>query len=354
MFMELSAFKGRRVLVTGHTGFKGAWLYKILDMAGADLDAVALPPKGSFLTELSISKRNRISSEQFFDIRDIKSVEGKIQQFKPDIVFHLAAQPLVRQAYRDPVETFETNVMGTLNILEAVRRHPSASAVVVVTSDKAYENNEWSWGYRETDRLGGIDPYSASKAAAEIVFSSYKRSLMDGSEVAMVSARAGNVIGGGDWSPDRIIPDAVRSVMEGRPLLLRSPDSTRPWQHVLEPLSGYLLLAQRLFAGETLSSSYNFGPDVNSPKTVFELVEIFFSSLGKGKVEVAQSQSEHHEAKLLQLNCDLAKQELLWHPKWSTDKTVEETSLWYRTFLDEERVDSVTTRQIEEYFGEGK
>ena len=352
--MDLSAFTGRRVLVTGHTGFKGAWLYKILDMAGADLDGVALPPNGNFLTELSISKRNRISSEQFFDIRDIKSVEGKIRHFRPDIVFHLAAQPLVRQAYRDPVETFETNVLGTLNVMEAVRRHPSTSALVVVTSDKAYENKEWLWGYRETDRLGGIDPYSASKAAAEIIFSSYKRSLLDGSEVAMVSARAGNVIGGGDWSPDRIIPDAVRSVMEGRPLLLRSPDSTRPWQHVLDPLSGYLLLAQKLIAGDRLSPSYNFGPDVSSPKTVLELVESFFSSLGEGKVEVAHSKSEHHEAKLLQLNCDLAKQELLWQPKWSTDKTVEETSLWYRSFLDEEGVDSVTTRQIEEYLGEEK
>lgn len=352
--MDLATFKGRRVFITGHTGFKGAWLYKVLDIAGASLDAVALPPVGNFLAELSFSEGNRPTGDKHLDIRDLKTLETRIRNFRPEIVFHLAAQPLVRRAYRDPVETFETNIMGTVNVIEAVRRQPTVKALVVVTSDKAYENNEWPWGYRETDILGGVDPYSASKAAAELVFSSYKRSMMNESGVAMASARAGNVIGGGDWSEDRIVPDAVRSVMERRPLALRSPNSTRPWQHVLEPLSGYLLLGQKLLNREKVSPSYNFGPDVVSPITVRELVEDFFTKLGRGQIELVEADNDHHEAKLLQLNCDLAKQELGWRPRWGPSETIEATASWYRTYLDRKSVDSVTTEQIESYFGEAK
>lgn len=350
--MNLEVFRGRRVLVTGHTGFKGTWLYKILDMWGARLDGLALPPQGGFMSSLSFAQNNPLVDDQFVDLRDFGAVKEKIAKFSPEIVFHLAAQPLVKRAYDDPLETFETNVIGTANLLEAIRQEPSVLAAVVVTSDKAYENQEWAWGYRETDQLGGIDPYSSSKAAAEIVFSSYKRSLFNGHGVAIASARAGNVIGGGDWAADRIVPDAVRSVMDEKSLLLRNPNSTRPWQHVLEPISGYLLLAEKLLGAEASSPAYNFGPDSSTTTTVLELVEALFSEFGRGTARLDKSRDRQHEANLLQLNCDLAKQELGWKPRWNTSRTIHETALWYQGFLNGLDMEEITKKQINTYFGD--
>jgi CDP-glucose 4,6-dehydratase len=347
----LFKYKGSRVFITGHTGFKGSWLAYILWKAGATVCGYALPStnKDNHFDRLGLT--NKIENI-FGDIRDLEHLRSSMLEFRPDFVFHLAAQALVRISYEDPAGTFTTNVMGSVNLLEAVRECDTLRALVYVTSDKCYENLEWVWGYRETDALGGRDPYSASKAAAEIVFSAYQRSYFSRrSKLGAASVRAGNVIGGGDWAEDRIIPDCIRSVISGRPIYLRNPQATRPWQHVLEPLSGYLLLGQRLYENpEQFTGAWNFGPSVMDIRTVHQVASTIVKYLGSGSVEIEKDTIIIHEANLLQLSCEKAHQLLGWRPRWGVDDTLIATAKWYKNFINEGDSEIMTASQINEYF----
>lgn len=324
-----SFLRDRRVLVTGHTGFKGAWLSHWLLDEGAVVAGYALAPdtEPSLFRLLGLADRlHHVEA----DIRDADRVVAEVTAFRPDLVLHLAAQPLVRRSYREPRLTWETNVLGTVNVLEAVRRCPSVQACVVVTSDKCYENREWVWGYREDEPMGGHDPYSASKGAAELAVASWRRSFPGGARIA--SARAGNVIGGGDWSADRIVTDFVRAILADRPLELRNPHATRPWQHVLEPLSGYLRLAERLCQpdGERYAEAWNFGPADESVTTVATLAGHLVASWGRGSVVVAPQTAQPHEAGLLKLDCAKAAARLAWRGRWTVAETARRTAHWYR------------------------
>ena len=341
-------YRGRRVLLTGHTGFKGSWLALWLHELGANVTGVALDPEAVpnhwSLLGLPIVDQRR-------DIRNSSEVESVISAAQPEIVFHLAAQPLVRRSYRSPLDTWSTNVMGTANVLEALRGQSSVRAVVVVTTDKCYENQEWSWGYRETDRLGGHDPYSASKAGSELVTASYRRSFFN-SETGplLATARAGNVIGGGDWSEDRLIPDLVRAVESRSSLEIRSPNATRPWQHVLESLSGYLTLGQRLLAGDrSCAEAWNFGPGQGDNRAVAEIL----GRLGGQWPEMnwhVTTQSQPHEASQLCLDSAKARTALHWRPVWDLDSTLVKTADWYRAWLSERTV--LSRQQLIEYVHE--
>ncbi|BAX92340.1 CDP-glucose 4,6-dehydratase [Mycobacterium shigaense] len=327
-----AAYRGRRVLVTGHTGFKGSWLCLWLHSLGAEVIGLALDPPSEpshwNLLELPI-KDHRI------DIRDEAAVRSVFTAEKPEIIFHLAAQPLVRRSYRDPVVTWATNVMGTVHVLEAARHTPELRAVVAVTTDKCYENREWPWAYRERDRLGGHDAYSASKAGAELVSANYRKAfLQQPSAPLLATARGGNVIGGGDWSEDRLIPDLVRAVVTGEPLVIRSPHATRPWQHVLDCLSGYLLLGQRLLAGDTAcADAWNFGPDGEGNRTVERVLQDLARTWPELRWQVA-STPQPHEAGLLQLDSSKARMHLGWRPVWNLEKTIHQTADWYRRLLE--------------------
>jgi len=350
-----NVFKGRRVFITGHTGFKGSWLAYILHRSGADVMGFSLPPSGD-KNNFSLLKLDKKVRHVIGDIRDFSHLNESLTKFQPEFVFHLAAQALVRSSYDDPVDTFSTNIQGSVNLLESVRQSNSVRSLVYITSDKCYENVEWIWGYRENDPLGGRDPYSASKAAAEIVFSSYERSFFNSNpELGVASARAGNVIGGGDWAVDRIIPDCIRSIELNKPILLRNPNATRPWQHVLEPLSGYILLASKLYENPIeYGGSWNFGPSVNEKVfTVKSVADILIKHIGKGIINIDKSNSDHHEAQLLQLNCDKANKLLNWHPNWGTEQALKATALWYKSFIKGQDVEKFTLSQIEDYF-EGK
>jgi len=333
-----NTFEGKKVLLTGHTGFKGSWLAIWLDMLGADVVGLALDPPTE-PSHFDMAEIGNLLSDNRVDIRDHESLKNLVVASQPDIVIHLAAQSLVRKSYEAPLETWETNVMGTLNLLESLRYIDKKCAVVLITSDKCYDNVEWVWGYRETDKLGGPDPYSASKAAAEIAISSYYRSSFssDESPVKIASARAGNVIGGGDWALDRIIPDCIRAWSSGKSVDLRNPASTRPWQHVLEPLSGYLCLAADLYNDEALNGeSFNFGPDANVMESVEKLVEEM--ALHWNKVawkDVSGSETGPYESGLLKLNCDKALAMLGWMPTLDFSRTVEMTVSWYGMFYQE-------------------
>lgn len=321
-------YRGRKVLLTGHTGFKGSWLATWLCELGAQVTGLGLAPDS---TPAHWDLLNNPTIDLRGDIRDVAVVRSAFAQSQPEIVFHLAAQALVRRSYRDPLESWSTNVMGTANVLEACRLTPSVRAVVVITTDKVYANNEWPWGYRENDRLGGHDPYSASKAASELVVDSYRKAFWGGAGAPLLaSARAGNVIGGGDWSEDRLIPDLVRAVQAGESLEIRSPQSTRPWQHVLECLSGYLLLGQRLLAlDNTVAGGWNFGPAPQDNRTVAEVL----SGLQKHWPQLAwhaTSAEQPHEANLLYLDCAQARAQLGWQPVWSLEESLEMTADWYR------------------------
>lgn len=338
-------YRGRRVLLTGHTGFKGSWLALWLQTLGAQVAGLALDP-GTAPSHWDLLRLD--IADQRGDIRDATVVSGTLQAAQPEIVFHLAAQPLVRRSYRDPLETWSTNVMGTANVLEACRRQSSVRAIIVVTTDKCYENKEWDWGYRESDRLGGHDPYSASKAAAELVVASYRKAFFDvPSAPLLASARAGNVIGGGDWSEDRLIPDLVRAVSCGQALAIRSPQATRPWQHVLESLSGYLSLGQGLLAGDSaLAQAWNFGPEAEGNQTVAQVL----SRLQTGWPALtwyARTQAQPHEATLLQLDSTLARKRLGWQPVWSLDKGLAATADWYRA--QHERGELLSQTQLQAY-----
>jgi len=326
-----SVWSGRRVLVTGHTGFKGSWLCHWLLAEGAKVSGYALAPDTdpSLFHLLDLAQRMRHCEA---DIRDAAKVAAVISQASPEVVLHLAAQPLVRRSYRQPRETWETNVLGTVNVLEAVRSTPSVRACVVVTSDKCYENREWVWGYRENEPMGGHDPYSSSKGAAELAVASWRRSFPGGARIA--SARAGNVIGGGDWSEDRIVTDFVKAILTDQPLRLRSPKATRPWQHVLEPLSGYLRLADRLCHpdGDNFAEAWNFGPREESVTTVETLARALTMSWGRGTVESGEQAAQVHEAGLLRLDCTKAATRLDWRGRWEVAETARRTALWYRDF----------------------
>jgi len=345
-----SVYSGKRVVVTGHTGFKGSWLCVSLKELGADVLGYALPPEqeNSHFSALGLEK---LVHHVVGDILDLPKLAKVVKDFQPEFIFHLAAQALVRLSYEQPKLTFDTNVAGSVNVLEAVRSCASVRSVIYVTSDKCYLNREWEWGYREIDRLGGRDPYSSSKAAAELVFSAYQESYFNHrADFGAASVRAGNVIGGGDWAKDRIVPDCIRSLMRKEPILLRHPSSTRPWQHVLEPLSGYLLLAANLYEDpKRFTGAWNFGPEHRDIRTVRELTERIIKEWGTGKLEIGQSDPDYHEARLLHLNCDKAIQELKWRPRWDFDQTVQETTDWYRSVTSGTPAIDVSKRQIHAY-----
>lgn len=328
---NLEFYKNKRVFITGDSGFKGSWLSLMLWQSGAHVTGYSLPP----YTGEDIFVKARLAEKiHHFDgeLADTAHLSSCFQAAEPEIVFHLAAQPLVRVSYLEPSRTFATNIQGSVNLLECVRESKSVKALVFVTSDKCYKNKEWIWGYRENDELGGHDPYSASKAAAEIVFESYRLSFF-GTETSpgAASVRAGNVIGGGDWSIDRIVPDSIRSLQAKEPVRLRNPYATRPWQHVLEPVVGYMQLAS-LLHGEPrkYSGAWNFGPSDASHKTVRQLAEGIVGAWGEGKIVMEQSAFAPHEAGFLHLNCDKARNMLGWSPVWDFDDTVEQTVRWYK------------------------
>ena len=346
----LGVLRGKRVLVTGHTGFKGSWLSLWLRRLGAHVCRVALaPPSTPAMFDLC-GVADEVDSH-IGDIRDLEALKSLFQSFRPEAVFHLAAQPIVRQSYVDPIETVTTNIVGTANVLEAVRSLDGPCAVVVVSSDKCYENREWIWGYRENDPMGGHDPYSMSKGATELVTASWRRSFFSGeSQVRLASARAGNVVGGGDWAADRIVPDCIRAFSEGRTVELRNPLATRPWQHVLEPLGGYLLLAARLLSSEGADycSGWNFGPLSTDTRPVEDMVRLIAQEWGQGANWCTTPGPHPKEASLLALNCDKASHHLGWEPIWRIEEMVRETVAWYRAWLEEpESMKAMTMSQIE-------
>jgi CDP-glucose 4,6-dehydratase len=322
-------WRGKRVLITGHTGFKGAWLAFWLQRLGAEVTGIALPAATKPSLFGLLAEESWMHSHEA-DIRDATLLKTLVRAAHPEIVFHLAAQALVRASYQQPVETFATNVMGTANLLDALRDLPGVRVAVMVTTDKVYQNREWPHPYREDDALGGHDPYSASKAASELVIASYRASFLDASGIAVASARAGNVIGGGDWSLDRLIPDAVRAWQSGRTLSIRSPGSTRPWQHVLEPLAGYLRMAEILWSQPKLSGAYNFGPNSHEVATVHTVVELARHTYGAGEVDYHGEKNTLHEAGALSLETAKARLILGVEPKWSLPEAVQRTVVWYR------------------------
>jgi CDP-glucose 4,6-dehydratase len=329
-------WRGRRVLLTGHTGFKGSWLAFWLLELGAEVTGLALPPEPgpSLFEALGLAER---LNHRIGDIRDPVVLRQAVEACRPEVVLHLAAQPLVRRSYGEPVFTWETNVMGTIHLLEALRPLPEPCTAVLITTDKVYRNNEWFYGYRENDPLGGHDPYSSSKAAAELAISSWRSSYCgtlphQTAHLRVASARAGNVIGGGDWAADRIVPDAMRALAEGRPIGVRNPGATRPWQHVLEPLGGYLLLAERLACADDpgpLASAFNFGPQLEANRSVRELVEQSLRHWPGSWLDQSDASSPH-EANLLNLVIDKAHHQLGWAPRWPFATTIERTVHWYR------------------------
>lgn len=344
-------WRDKRVLVTGHTGFKGSWLSLWLSGLGAKVEGFALPPPTQ-PNCFEAAQVGRHIESQNGDIRDASAVLRHFHRQQPEIVFHLAAQSLVRLSHRDPVGTYFTNVMGTVHILDAARQTRSARVIVVVTSDKCYENREQLWGYRESDAMGGHDPYSSSKGCAELVASAYRRSYFetpDHQPIRVATARAGNVIGGGDWAEDRLVPDCLRALGRSEVILLRRPNAVRPWQHVMEPLSGYLTLAQKLWLGDAdVGSAYNFGPYDSEIQPVSAIVSKLVDLWGSGSWKT-ESTDSLHEAGLLALDSTLARSELGWRPRLSISEALGLTVDWFRAFQDGRAMDEVTRRQIEQY-----
>jgi len=354
MSRRFSELAGKRVLITGDTGFKGSWLALWLTHLGAEVAGFALPPDSADAHFVQLGLADAIDHHDG-DIRDLDALHKVFAETEPEVVFHLAAQSLVRRSYDEPNLTFDTNVGGSANVLEAIRRCPTVEATVYITSDKCYENNEWTWGYRENDRLGGSDPYSASKAAAELVFQSYVRSYFDARpDFGIASARAGNVTGGGDWSVDRIVPDSIRALMADAPIVIRSPHATRPWQHVLEPLSGYLTLAEHLLREpKRFGGAWNFGPLLDTACTVQDLTQRLIGHWGSGTLQIHQSPDMPHEAQLLHLCIDKAQIELGWRPTWNLEQTIGETARWYMETAREGRLaGKVSLAQIQKYMEE--
>ena len=346
-------FRGRRVFLTGHTGFKGSWLALWLAEMGAEVTGFALaPPTTPSLFELA-GVESRLARHTIGDVRDRGTLARAMSEARPEIAIHLAAQPLVRASYEQPVETFETNIMGTVHFLEAVRASGSVRVALNVTSDKCYENREWEYAYRENDAMGGFDPYSASKGCSELVTAAYRSSFLGAeSGVRVASARAGNVIGGGDWALDRIVPDCIRALTDGRPIVVRNPDAVRPWQHVLEPLSGYLLLAQRLWedGGEAFAEGWNFGPSAAAGVQVSDVVAGLVASWGSGSWESPSLPDQPHEANLLRLDIAKAQARLGWQPLWDVATTIERTVRWYCAWHgDESSAGEATLQDLDAY-----
>jgi CDP-glucose 4,6-dehydratase len=345
---DLSFYRGKKVFITGHTGFKGTWLCRVLLQAGAELTGFALEPPTvpSLFTQ---TKTERDIHSIHGDVRDRDALINAARDAKPDILFHLAAKPLVRLSYREPAATYETNVMGTVNVLEALRLSPGIRSFVNVTTDKVYENREWYWGYRENEPLNGYDPYSNSKSCSDLISASYRNSFFSGSGAPSVStARSGNVIGGGDYAEDRIIPDCVRAVQAGKNIVVRNPHSIRPYQHVLECLSGYLLLAEKQYADKSLEGAYNFGPDESACVSTGTLAELFCDCWGLNASWDNQGDNGPHEANFLKLDCSKAKAALGWKPRWDIKTAVEKVVEFAKAAFDEER-SSCIERQIVKY-----
>lgn len=348
--MNLQFWEGKKVFVTGHTGFKGSWTVIWLKKLGAIVKGYALAPN----TDPSLFKVARVNEgilSDIGDIRDLNNLKQSILDFQPDIVIHMAAQPLVRLSYQDPVGTYQTNVLGTVNLLEAVRSCPSVQSVVNVTTDKCYENNEWNWGYRENEPMGGYDPYSSSKGCSELVTSAYRRSFFsDQSDVSLASARAGNVVGGGDWSDDRLIPDVLKAFNSAEPVLVRNPDATRPWQHVLEPIRGYFSLAEKLYTcGDKFATGWNFGPNDECVQTVSYVLDYFVANWPKTVYWTLDLRDQPHEAKLLKLDISKAKAELGWSPKMNLNSTLHSIIDWHSSWASGEDMRAVTINQIIKY-----
>ena len=341
-------YKGRKVFVTGHTGFKGSWLCHLLLYLGAEVTGYAiLPPTDPSIYELT-GLSDRIHSV-IGDVRDGEKLKNAMREAEPEIVLHLAAQPIVRESYRNPVYTYETNVMGTVHVLEAVRAVESVRSFLNVTTDKVYQNNEWEWGYRETDPLDGYDPYSNSKSCSELVTHSYQKSFFTDGRCAISTARAGNVIGGGDFAADRIIPDCVRAALTGQDIIVRNPFSTRPYQHVLEPLCAYLMIAMRQYEDNSFSGNYNVGPDDRDCVTTGELADLFCASWGDGMRWINKYDGGPHEANFLKLDCSRIKSVFGWKSVWRVSEAVERTVAWSRAYAGGEDVTGVMGRQIGEY-----
>ena len=348
--MDLSFYKGKKVLVTGHTGFKGSWMCKVLLKEGASVAGYSLKPAaGENLYEILGLEKEIKSTEG--DVRDLDSLKKVFSEFKPEIVIHMAAQPIVRESYNNPVFTYETNVIGTVNVLEAVRQTDSVKSVINVTTDKVYKNNEWEWGYRENDILDGYDPYSNSKSCSELVTASYKRSFFKEREIAVSTCRAGNVIGGGDFAKDRIIPDCVRAMEKGEAIIVRNPFSTRPYQHVLEPVCAYLKLAELQYKDAVkYEGSYNIGPDECDCVTTGELVDLFCNMWGdKAEWRDVSEAGAPHEAGFLKLDCSKIKRVMGWQPKWHINDAVKKSVEWSRVYLGGGDICMETQRQISEY-----
>jgi CDP-glucose 4,6-dehydratase len=347
----LEIYRGKKVFITGHTGFKGTWLCQVLLAAGADITGYALEPSSTPALFVQMGLKNKLHSI-IGDVRNREALVRAVQTAKPDIIFHLAAQPLVRLSYREPAATYETNVMGTVNILEAARLTPSVRSLVNITTDKVYENKEWYWGYRENENLCGYDPYSNSKSCSELVTYSYRNSFFNTDDTPAVStARAGNVIGGGDYSEDRIIPDCVRAVSGGKEIVVRNPCSIRPYQHVLDCLSGYLLLAEKQYNNKEIAGNYNFGPDEDGCVTTGRLVELFCDIWGDDACWTTQEGGiQPYESSFLKLDCSKAKSILAWKPKWDIRTAVEKTVEFAKAGVDREQRSCIEA-QIRAYFG---
>ncbi len=352
--MDFTFWKNKKVFITGHTGFKGSWLSLWLHSVGAEVTGYALnPPTDPSLYE--ICRIYDLVNSVIADVRDGAKLEKTIQATSPEVVIHMAAQPLVRESYENPVDTYAINVMGTVNLLEAVRKCDSVKAVVNVTTDKCYDNKEWIWGYRENESLGGYDPYSSSKACSELVTSAYRNSFFNPKNyakhgVSLGSVRAGNVIGGGDWATNRLIPDCIRAILNGEKIIIRNPNAVRPWQHVLEPLSGYLVLAQKLYEdGPKYAEAWNLGPNDEDAKPVDWIVRELCVKWGEGASYEVDKREHLHEAHHLKLDCSKAKAELGWHPKWNLEKTIDSIIEWTLCYQKNNNLMELCLKQISEY-----
>ena len=344
-------FKDKKIFITGHTGFKGAWLCKILVNAGAKVTGYALNPPTN-PNSFEISGIEKEMNSIIGDIRDLESLQKAFNEAQPEIVIHMAAQPLVRDSYKDPHYTYETNVMGTVNILECIRKSDYVKSVLNVTTDKVYQNNEWEWGYRENEPLDGYDPYSNSKSCSELVTHSYKNSFFADGKIAISTARAGNVIGGGDFAKDRIIPDCVRAVENKTDLIVRNPHSTRPYQHVLEPLYVYLMIVQKQYEDGKYAGYYNVGPDECDCVTTGDLTDLLCRAWGDGLTWVNNYDGGPHEANFLKLDCSKLKSVFAWKAKWHIREAVEKTVEWTKVYLDNGNVSEIMDKQIEEFLNE--
>lgn len=356
--IERTFWKGKKVFITGHTGFKGSWLCLWLHSLGAEITGYSLNPP-TVPSLFSLCNLQNLTHTMIGDIRNREALNRAMLQADPDIIIHMAAQPLVRASYQNPIETYETNVLGTLHVFEAVRtvlnNRNKKIGIINVTSDKCYENKEWVWGYRETEAMGGHDPYSNSKACSELITSSFRNSFFnpltyDKHGVALASARAGNVIGGGDWAQDRLVPDCIRSLLKGEKIQIRNPRSIRPWQHVLEPLGGYLLLAQKLMIdGVSYAEGWNFGPNEGDEKPVQWIVESLCKKWGGSAEYTVEQEPQWHEAHFLKLDCAKAKSKLGWKPKWNLDHALDKIIEWTISYKDGQDMKKVCLKQIKEY-----